>query len=75
MAVTVVVQEGTFKTPSGMSKYVRKHFKKCITKEEREALYKEHLRPDVDVCTPPRVEKYITDFLGKKFPRNGTQRL
>ena len=68
-ASLVKSKEGTFKTPSGMSKYIRKHFKKCITKEEREALYKEHPRPDVDACTPPRVDKYITDFLGKKFPK------
>jgi hypothetical protein len=53
-----------------MSKYIRKHFKKCITKEEREALYKEHPRPDVDACAPPKVDKYITDFLGKKFPKD-----
>ena len=22
----------------------------------------------MDECTPPKVDKYITDFLGKKFP-------
>ena len=52
-----------------MSKYNCKHFKKCKTKEEWEALYKEHPRPDVDACAPPKVDRYTTDFLGKKFPK------
>jgi hypothetical protein len=34
-----------FNAPSGMSKYIHKHLKKCITKEERE----EHPRPDVEL--------------------------
>lgn len=68
-ASLVKSKEGTFKVPAGMSKFMRKHFKKCISKEEREAFFKEHPRPDVDVCTRPKVDKYITDFLGKKFPK------
>ena len=46
-----------------------KHLKRCLSKEEREALFKEHPRPDVDTCVPPKVDKYLFDFLGKRFPK------
>ena len=39
-------------------------------KEEREALLREHPRPDLDTTTlAPKADRYISDFLGKKFPR------
>ena len=62
-------------TPSGMTKFMHKHFKKCISKEEREAFFKEHPCPDVDVWTPPKADKYITDFLGKRNPKNSIRRV
>ena len=49
--------------------YLEKHLKRRLSKEEREALFKEHPRPDLDVTLPPKVDKYVSEFLGKKFPR------
>jgi hypothetical protein len=38
--------EGTFKAPKIIQEYLDKHFKRCASKEEREALFKEHPRLD-----------------------------
>ena len=46
------------------------HLQKCLSKEEREALFKEHPHPDIDVGAPPKVDKYVADFLGKRFPKD-----
>ena len=68
-ALLVSAKEGTFKATSGMKKYLEKHMKRCLSKEEREALYKEHLRPDLASLVPPKVDKYMSEFLGKHLPR------
>lgn len=52
-----------------MERYLDKHMRRFLAKEEREALFKEHPRPDIDACLPPKVDQYLTDFLGKCFPR------
>ena len=41
-----------------------------LTKEEREALLKDHPRPDMASCKVPVVDKYIREFLGKRFPKD-----
>ena len=41
-------REGTFKAPKVIQQYVDKHFRRCLLKEERDALFKEHPRPDLD---------------------------
>ena len=46
-----------------------RHLKHCLTKEQREALFKKHPRPDLEVTLAPRVDKYVSDFLGKKLPK------
>ena len=46
-------KEGTSKVPRIMQKYLDKHMKRCLTKEERDALFKEHPRPDLASCVPP----------------------
>ena len=51
-------------------KYLEKHFKHCLSKQEREALFKEHPRLDTAVCVVPRIDKYITDFLGRRMPKD-----
>ena len=43
--------------------------KRCLSKEEREALIKDHPRPDSPSCKVPAVDKYIKEFLGKRFPK------
>ena len=42
----------------------------CLKKEEREALLKDHPRPGVASCKVPAVDKYIREFLGKRFPKD-----
>ena len=62
-------KDGTFKVPQCMQQYLNKHLKRCLTKEERETLFKEHPRPDLDTCVPPKVDKYMSEFLGKCLPK------
>ena len=62
--------EGTFKAPKLIQEYLDKHFKRCLTKEEREALFREHPRPDAESCSVPQVDKFITDFLGRNMPKD-----
>ena len=62
-------KDGTFKVPQCMQQYLDKHMKRCLTKEEREALFKEHPRPDLDSCVPPKIDKYMSEFLGKRMPK------
>lgn len=65
----VKAKEGTFRAPKTMERYLGRHLKRCLSKEEREALFKEHPRPDIDACVPPKIDKYLFDFLGKRFPK------
>ena len=68
-ASLVKSKEGTFSVPSVMKKYLNKHMKRCLSKEEREAIFKEHPKPDLHSCSPPKVDKYISEFLGKRLPK------
>ena len=43
--------------------------------EEREALFKERPRPDTEVCTVPKVDKYMTEYLGKQFTKDSEAQL
>ena len=69
-AALVSAKEGTFKVPQSMQRYLDKHLKRCLTKEEADALFKEHPRPDLS-CLAPAVDKYMRDFLGKRLPKSG----
>ncbi len=62
-------KEGTFKALKLMKKYLDMHLRRCLTKEEWEALFKKHPRPDLDSCVAPKVDKYMGDFLGKRLPK------
>lgn len=62
-------KEGSFKAPKAMKKYLNKHLRRCLSKEEREVLLKEHPQPDLESAVPPKADKFIIDFLGKKFPK------
>ena len=55
--------------PPHMGKYLDCHLKRCLSKEERDALFKEHPKPDLASCNPPKVDRYMADFLGKRMPR------
>ena len=57
------------KVPRSIQKYLDKHLRHCLTKEEREVLFKEHPRPDLDTSLAPKADRYMSVFLGNKFPR------
>jgi len=62
-------KEGTFVVPEAIASYLDKRMKRCLSKEECEALFKDHPRPDSPSCKVPVVDKYIKEFLGKNFPK------
>ena len=57
------------KVPRLIPKYLDKHLRHCLTKEEREALFRKHPKPDLDTTLAPKANRYISNFPGKKFPR------
>ena len=61
--------------PKSVETYLSKHLRQCLTREERESLFKEHPRPDAEVCTVPKVDKYMAEYLGKQFPKDGEAQL
>ena len=63
-------KEGTFQAPPRMKKYLAKYLRRCLSKEEREALFKEYPKPSVEPCSPPKVDKFMADFLGKRLPKD-----
>ena len=58
-----------------MEWYLGKHLKRCLPKQEWEALIKEHPLPDSDACAPPKADRYILDYLCRRFPKNQDSRL
>ena len=48
---------------------MEKRMKRCLTKDEREALIKDHPKPDLPACKVPAVDKFMKEFLGKRFPK------
>ena len=74
-AFLVQSRQGTMKVPRSIQKYLDKHLRHCFTKEEREALFREHPRPDLNATLAPKVDRYMSDFLGKKFPMDQDTRL
>ena len=55
-------REGTFVIPKSVETYLSKHTRQCLTKEEGKALFKEHPRPDTEVCTVPKVDRYMAEY-------------
>ena len=66
-------KEGTFVAPAAIVSYLDKRMKRCLSKEEHKVLIKDHLRPGLPSCKVPVVDKYIKEFLGKRFPKRGRQ--
>jgi len=56
---------GNFVAPEVITSYLDKILKQCLSKEEREALIKDHPRPDLPSCKVSVIDKYIKEFLGK----------
>jgi len=63
-------KDGTFTPKFQIESYSNEHLKRCLTKEERDALFREHPRPNLDSCVPPKVDKYIVEFLGKRYHKD-----
>ena len=62
-------KEGTFSIPKPISVYTSKHVQWYLSKEEREAFFKERPPPDLDVGLVPKIDKYMSEFLEKNFPK------
>ena len=46
------------KVPQLIQKYVDEHLRHCLAKEEREVLFREHRRPDLDTTLAPKADRY-----------------
>ena len=66
-AELVKKKEGTFCAPTVIADYLEKRMKRCLTKDEHEALIKDHPKPDLPACKVPAVDKFMKEFLGKRF--------
>ena len=65
----ITAKEGTFVVHPMVVKYLDKHMKKCLNKDERKALKQDHPKTSADLCKVPVADKYIKDFLGLRFCR------
>ena len=63
-------KEGTFKPSKSMVRYLQRHFRRCLSKEEWDTLIKEHPLPDTDACTVPKADRFLSDYLGRCFPKS-----
>ena len=57
------------KVPKTIEKYIDKHFRRSLSKEERTAMLKRHPKPDVEAALPPKLDGFVADFAGKKLDK------
>ena len=57
------------KVPKSIEKYVEKHFRRSLSKEERTAMLKRHPKPDTNAAAPPKLDSFVADFAGKKLDK------
>ena len=50
--------------PKAIGKYVEKHFRRSLSKEERTAMLKRHPKPDTDDA---KLDSFVADFAGKSW--------
>ena len=62
-------EEFKVKVPKKIQKYVEKHFRRSLSKEERTAMLRKHPKPDTAAVAPPRLDSFISDFAGKKLDK------
>ena len=55
--------------PRPVAKYVNRHFRKALTKEERTAMLKKHPKPNTKAAKPPKLDQFVVDFAGKKLDK------
>jgi hypothetical protein len=61
--------EFRMEVPRPVVKYVNRHFRKGLTKEERTAMLKKHPKPNVKAAKPPKLDQFVVDFAGKKLDK------
>lgn len=61
--------EFKMKVPRTVEKYIDKHFRRSLSKEERTAMLKRHPKPDIEAAIPPKLDSFIADFAGKKLDK------
>ena len=72
-----VTPENSWKPPEHMAQFLSKHFNRCLSDAEREAILKDFPRPDdVDVLQPPKLDEEVKDQLKKsgKDPHFGAEK-
>ena len=57
------------KVPRTIERYIDKHFRRSLSKEERTAMLKRHPKPDIEAATPPKLDSFVADFAGKKLDK------
>ena len=62
-------EEFKTKVLKSVGKYLEKHFRRSLSKEERTAMLKKHPKPDSDASAPPKLDGFIPDFAGKKLDK------
>ena len=58
-----------FTVPVVITGYLKKRMKRCLMKDECEALIKDHLKPDSQLCKVTVIDKFIKEFPSKRFPK------
>ena len=54
------------KVPKMIEKYIDKHFRRSLSKKCT-AMLKRHPKPDIEAAMPPKLDKFVADFAGKKL--------
>lgn len=63
------------KVPRTIEKYIDRHFRRSLSKEERTAMLKRHPKPDVEAALPPKLDSFVADFAGKKLDKGRDSQL
>ena len=58
-------EEFRFKAPKVVNSYMEKHFQRTLSKEERTAMLRVHPKPETPVASPPKLDQFMLDLLGK----------
>ena len=71
-----VTPENSWKPPTHMARFLAKHFDRCLTDAEREAILKNFPRPEVDAPQPPKLDEEVKEQLKRsgKDPHFGAEK-
>ena len=62
-------EEFKMKVPRVVERYVEKHFRRSLSKEERTAMLKKHPKPDTEAAAPPKLDSFVADYAGKNLDK------